>query len=224
MTNISNAPKEQRDVSITPSGFFGDSADMIGTIENFLTEEELETLSSFARTLNVWDKTETHYNEEGTVIYEAEYWKDRVATDMTLRSVDQKIPEMIRTIHNRLKPLVEDFYNVTVEATSPTIVRWFPGQFQSPHADKELHDGGNEGKPNDFPHYDIGCLFYLNDDYDGGELYYPLQELKIKPKPGSVHFHPGDRFFLHGVTEISNGIRYTSPSFWRIISHGQKNE
>lgn len=216
---ITNRLDSIKPKSITPSGFFGNSDENIVELKDFMTENELSTLLNFARNLNTWDKTETHYNENGTVIYEAEYWKDRVASETTLDMINPEIVIMIKGMVNRLKPIVENHFKVRVRPTGATIVRWLPGQLQNPHADKELHDGPDAGKPNDFPHYDIASLFYINDDYEGGELYFPKQNIKIKPKSGSAYFFPGDMNYIHGVTEIKNGIRYTCPFFWTITKH-----
>lgn len=211
--------KGSNPVSITPSGYFGNSPDKIIKIDNFLTETELDIIGNFARNLKEWDVTRSHYNEDGTIIYEADYWKDRVATLHTLEKQDPMIPNYIKRAIARLKIVIEDTYDVTVSSTNPTIVRWLPGQLQNPHADKELHEGENAGKPNDFPWYDVGALFYLNDDYEGGELYFPNQGVEFKPTAGSAFFFPGDMNYIHGVREIKSGIRYTSPMFWTIRSH-----
>ncbi len=206
-------------ISITPSGFFGDSADNIVAIEDFMTEEELKLLNDFARSNETWDVTETHYNEDGTVIYDSGYWDHRVATAPILKSVAPEVAEVIKGMQERLKTKVDEFFNVDARPTSPAIVRWLPGQRQQPHADKELHEGEGRGKPNDFPYYDIAGLFYINDDYEGGELYFPNQGIQFKPKPGAAYFFPGDMNYIHGVTEIKSGIRYVCPFFWTIKSH-----
>jgi hypothetical protein len=206
-------------VSITPSGFFGDSPDNIVALENFMTPEELEFLDTFARNNTTWDYTESHYNEEGVCIYDASYWENRVATADTLASVDPKAVEIIVGMQQRLKAEVDKFLQVDAWPTSPAVVRWLPGQLQMPHADKELHEGENRGKPNDFPYYDIAGLFYLNDDYEGGELYFPNQGIQFKPKRGAAYFFPGDMNYIHGVTEVKSGIRYVSPFFWTILKH-----
>lgn len=202
-------------VSITPSGFFGSSSDQIQARENFMTREEHSYLIEIAKNLNKWDVTETHYNEDGTVIYDSEYWKDRVATGRTLNEIDPKIYDVINGMVERLKTEVDSFFNVNARPTSPAIVRWLPGQLQMPHADKELHDG----TPNDFPYYDLAGLFYLNDDYEGGELYFPHQNIEFKPKAGAAYFFPGDKNYIHGVREIKSGIRYVIPFFWTILEH-----
>lgn len=210
-------------VSITPSGFFGSSKTMIQSRENFMTKEELEFLSNAAKNINKWDITETHYNENGTIIYDSSYWDNRVASRPILDAIDPKISETISILVERLKIEVDKFFKVDAFPTSPAIVRWLPGYRQEPHADKELHTGPDAGKPNDFPWYDLAGLFYLNDDYEGGELYFPNQGIQFKPKPGAAYFFPGDMNFVHGVTEITSGIRYVIPFFWTILSHtGEK--
>jgi len=205
--------------SITPSGFFGSSPDMIQARENFMTKEEHEFLLNAAKNITNWDVTETHYNEDGTVIYDSEYWKDRVATGRSLDKEDPEISRVILKLVERLKVEVDNFFSVDAKPTSPAIVRWFPGQLQMPHADKELHEGENAGKPNDFPWYDIAGLFYLNEDYEGGELYFPNQKIQFKPKQASAYFFPGDMNYIHGVTKIDSGIRYVIPFFWTILKH-----
>jgi len=209
----------KRSPSITPSGWFGDSKDMIVELENFMTQEEIEFLEKSAKSLTIWDVTESHVNENGTVVYDSDYWKDRVATTPSLNKNDPKIAPVIAGLFKRLQPIVEEFYKVEVVPTGTTIVKWLPGQFQNPHADKELHEGPDAGLPNDFPNYDLSSLFYLNDDYEGGELYFPLQGVKFKPKKGAAYFFPGDRNYIHGVTEVKSGLRFTCPFFWRIAKH-----
>jgi hypothetical protein len=205
--------------SITPSGFFGDSPENIVSLDNFIREDELNILNNFIRNNKVWDITETHYNENGTVIYDSNYWADRVITYPNISKIDTSIIDTIESMVARLKIEVDSYFSVDAAPTSPAMVRWLPGQFQMPHADKELHSGPDAGQPNDFPWYDIAGLFYINDDYEGGELYFPNQGIQFKPKSGSAYFFPGDMNYIHGVGEIKSGIRYTVPFFWTIKKH-----
>jgi hypothetical protein len=90
-------------VSITPSGFFGDSPDNIVALENFMTEEELSKLNDFIRSNTNWDVTETHHNENGTVTYDADYWANRVATYPTIQKSSLEVPVIIEKMVRRLK-------------------------------------------------------------------------------------------------------------------------
>jgi len=210
---------EGNPVSITPSGFFGNGKENIVELENFMTDKEVEFLNNFIRSNTIWDITETHYNDEGTIIYDADYWKDRVITKPNIEKANPKVSIIINNMVARLKPIVDDFFKVDAMPTNPAMVKWLPGQLQMPHADKELHVGEDAGKPNDFPWYDLASLFYINDDYEGGELYFPHQDIQFKPKVGAAYFFPGDMNYIHGVAEVKSGIRYTVPFFWTIIEH-----
>jgi hypothetical protein len=217
--NTNEAITVIRKPSLTPSGFFGNGPENIVELENFMTEQEINFLENAARNITIWDITQSHMNENGTVTYDSDYWKDRVATGPTLGKNDPLIGPIINGLYKKLEPVIEKHFNVKIRPTGETIVRWLPGQFQNPHADKELHEGPDAGTPNDFPYYDIASLFYLNEDYEGGELYFPLQGIKFKPKRGAAYFFPGDMNYVHGVTEIKSGIRYTCPFFWEILEH-----
>jgi hypothetical protein len=202
--------------SITPSGFFGNTDKSIVEVLNFITEEELRILNTFARNNSSFDAGNTEYNEDGTLIYDNDVWVNRVATRETLEKTGPEIIEVVEKIVSRFKVIIEDFFDVRVIPTGPAIVRWPVGARQEPHADKELHEGPDAGKANAFPWYDIGTVFYLNDDYEGGELYFPKQGIEFKPKAGAGYFFPGDMNYIHGVRPVTSGARYTSPVFWTI--------
>jgi len=74
-------------------------------------------------------------------------------------------------------------------------------------------------EPNDFPWYDLAGLFYFNDDYEGGELYFPQHGIEFQPVAGAAYFFPGDMYYAHGVRPIKSGNRFTSPFFWTIVKH-----
>ena len=65
-----------------------------------------------------------------------------------------------------------------------------------------------------------GVVLYLNDDYEGGELFYPEYNHSYKPKRKDLVMHVGD--IIHGVRSVTNGIRYAATLLVRI--KGQYNE
>ena len=76
--------------SITPSGFFGTSKDNIIELENFMTEEEIDFLEKSAKAITIWDVTESHVNENGTTIYDADYWKDIIGAEGDFTLTEEK--------------------------------------------------------------------------------------------------------------------------------------
>jgi predicted 2-oxoglutarate/Fe(II)-dependent dioxygenase YbiX len=188
-----------------------------------MTKEDKELLYNFAVNLENWHKDESVYDKDGVMIYDASFWANRVANQKEIAQQDSAniVRDKIVELLARFKEKVDAHLNVNAVPTFPAFVRWFPGNYQLPHADKELHEGENSGKPNNFPYYDIAGLMYLNDDYEGGELYFPQHDIEFKPKAGAAYFFPGDKNFIHGVKEVTAGVRYTLPFFWTIVGHGK---
>ncbi len=215
--------EDQKPKSITPSGFFGNSTDNIVEIRDFLTIEERKRLMDFALNNKIWDITETHRDPDGLVLYDHRVWENRVCTYNSLMASDPTILDLIYSMIARLKIEVDAFFNVDAKETGPAIVRWPVGTRQEPHADKEFHSGPEKGRANDFPWYDLAGLFYFNDDYEGGELYFPQHGIEFQPVAGAAYFFPGDMNYTHGVRPVTSGNRFTSPFFWTIQKHtGEK--
>ena len=60
---------------------------------------------------------------------------------------------------------------------------------------------------------DVSFLFYLNDQYGGGELEFPDLGLTIKPKKGMMIAFPSYKDFAHMVHPVTWGHRYTLVSW-----------
>lgn len=199
-----------------PSGYFGSSPDNIVEVLDIITIEEQQYLLNFAKNNNIWDITESQYNENGNIIYDHRVWENRVATYHTLESADKNVILILNEVIKRVQKDIEKKFKISVWPTHPAIVRWPEGTLQHPHADKELHEGPDAGTENEFPWYDIGTIFYLNDDYEGGELHFPKQKIAFKPKARAAYYFPGDLNYIHGVNIVKKGCRYTSPWFWTV--------
>ena len=100
--------------------------------------------------------------------------------------------------HDEMLYQVLDFFNVKVKTYMNPMSKWPIGGDQRPHADKEWADGSAAGQN----YYDIGSVIYLNNDFEGGEVYFPQHDIELKPIAGSAVAFPGDMFFLHGVNEV----------------------
>ena len=60
---------------------------------------------------------------------------------------------------------------------------------------------------------DVSFLFYLNDQYGGGELEFPDLGLTIKPKKGMMIAFPSYKEFAHKVHPVTWGHRYSLVSW-----------
>lgn len=195
-------------------GHFGNSASNIVVIENFVELEDLKLIQKFCPTISEWNNsTESVYAEDGTCLYNADYWNDRQCSSEILEKLNKQVWLLVDKYIDKMQKTIEDFYKVKVSKRPPVIMKWRPGIEQRPHADKQL----NDGRPNAFTDYDLNSLFYYNDDFEGGDLFYPQHDITVRPKPGLAVMHPGDVNYLHGVTMITQGFRYTTPSFYTVV-------
>lgn len=55
----------------------------------------------------------------------------------------------------------------------------------------------------------VSLVSYLNDNYDGGELSFRLQNLKIKPKAGDLYIFPSNYMYPHTAEKVTSGIKYS---------------
>lgn len=61
------------------------------------------------------------------------------------------------------------------------------------------------------PYYSctVSAVVYLNDDYEGGEIEFVRQNLKIKPNKGDIILFPSNYVYEHASCEIFSGIKYS---------------
>jgi len=172
----------------------------IGTLVNFITEDEQKRLLDYVRADDApWEN----------VLPPDHLWHARIIDPRAMA------PDILRTmimIRRRAANLIMRYYEIPGPVFGDTLqlVRWRTGDFQKPHADCELPDGS----PSEFPWRAFVSIVYLNDDYDGGEIYFPTQDIYPKLGPRTVAFFPCTAEYLHGVKRVEQGTRYTISSFF----------
>ncbi len=113
-------------------------------------------------------------------------------------------------IAKKFQEAVESIFGREVKPNTSHAQKWDVGGYASPHSD----NSDFEGVPNSFQINKYVGILYLNEDYDGGELYFTEHDISIKPSAYSFISFPGGVENIHGVSEITSGTRYTMVSFW----------
>lgn len=178
----------------------------ISITENFLTEEEAAYLISVAESVNssTW-RTE---GENSPEVENFEFWDDK---NLFLHKLPNFDRDLILTLEERAHAIYEKTYGLEglgVRYVSINIIhRFSPGHLMDTHQDRGPHYTNN-----DIMH---GFVIYINDNYSGGEIYYPKKDIAIKPNARSLVIHPGTEEYTHGVKPVESGLRYTLTSFSR---------
>lgn len=55
----------------------------------------------------------------------------------------------------------------------------------------------------------VSSVGYLNDDYEGGELFFDKLNLKIKPKAGDLYLFPSSYIYSHSAMPVVSGTKYS---------------
>lgn len=55
----------------------------------------------------------------------------------------------------------------------------------------------------------LSSVGYLNDDYEGGELYFPKFNLVVKPEAGDLYLFPSNFIYSHQALPVKNGTKYS---------------
>ena len=119
-----------------------------------------------------------------------------------LSDIKAKIIEAVASIKNLdPKQIVEIGYHTQ---------KWEPGAYARKHSDN-TDEHGNTGP---FERSRYAGFIYLNDNFDGGLLRFPDQNIEIQPKAGTLAVFDGGHKNMHEVSLITKGVRYTIGSFW----------
>jgi hypothetical protein len=104
--------------------------------------------------------------------------------------------------YSQIKP-VDDYRSMFSLAPltyweSFNFVKYGPGQHFQIHSDHG---------------YSYTCVLslvgYLNDDYEGGELYFDKLNLMIKPKAGDLYLFPSSFVYSHAAMPVKSGFKYS---------------
>ena len=121
-------------------------------------------------------------------------------------------PKIIDLMHNVVKEVINPFYGVEVcESEVPQILSYGIGGHYCPHIDGEslwqTPDGELIWKKS--TERDLSMVFYLNDDFEGGDFIFPDLKIRVRPEPGMLVCFPSNHHYKHGVDPVTRGKRYS---------------
>ena len=61
----------------------------------------------------------------------------------------------------------------------------------------------------------LSSVLYLNDNFEGGELYFPRFDVTYKPKAGSLLLFPSNYPYEHGSKPVTQGKKYCVLAWYR---------
>jgi hypothetical protein len=174
--------------------------------------------------------------QEATVGYKEKMKNYRDCFDFKLKKLDYPnkdkhqilFDEVWQDAYDAQAVAVQDYcarYNIVMTYwEAMNFIKYGPGQHFREHADHG---------------YSYNCVVslvgYVNDDYEGGGLYFNKLGLNIKPKAGDLYIFPSTYLFSHTALPVDSGLKYSlvtmldynsythGPDFEDLIQKRQKN-
>lgn len=129
-----------------------------------------------------------------TKAYDTEFIREKINWGLNIHKVTSFTDPHVDIVEHSPGPQKPGF-------TEPIYVNW-----------KEAWDGY------------LACNIYLNDDYDGGEVYFPDRDYRFKPRANSIVTWPGNKNFIHGITETKVTNRYVYGLFVKFADYDKYNK
>lgn len=159
--------------------------------KNFLLPEELRTLDEIFLK-NLWTNINGRISD--TQVEETSFIFDKM--EQLVQSVN---PEYFINMHNHITKMdVGDFHPVHADCHDYLEVRAKSKTYVPPNP-------FTLEKNNLY-----GTVIYLN-SFEGGEIYYPEQDVIIKPDAGDLVVHSSDQHCSHGV-KLVKSVRFSIPN------------
>lgn len=117
--------------------------------------------------------------------------------------------EILHIINMSIQNTVSKYYNSIYKTRSLFYSKMCKGSFNRLHYDNYyLSAIDRQIKARAGYEKDKSALLYLSNDYSGGELSFPLQNVELQPKAGTLIFFEGDDTVPHEVKKVLSGERH----------------
>ena len=131
-------------------------------------------------------------------------------SDPLLRSTNELLFNKIVIVQR----LLYEAYGIKFPYAEPcSVLRYREGQFYKRHVDNLLLSSRFQEVEQGIPTRDISIVGYLNDGFEGGETFFDRQNVKVKPKAGSVLVFPAYFTHPHESLPVIKGEKYAFTSW-----------
>jgi len=179
----------------------GNKLENIKLFSNFISPEECKAIIESVKNVEPSSEKPVQFSTDGEPLTFRRDWDINTYID--------KYDKIVRDV-------IEAEYPVRVKSRSAKIAEWTKNDIY------ELHI--NDLGINDFNN--MSATIYLNDDFEGGEYYFPPSLLGgittrrhagFRMQAGDLIVFPGSQHYNHIISKVTSGSRYTIPLWYTFI-------
>ncbi len=164
--------------------------------------------------------TQGVFDSKKSSAQQIEFEIDSATRNAQIVDHDNEITNNLAVILKRaVKNFIEPFYDVQIYSAEPIqFLRYGEGGFYKPHCDGEaLWNAGGQLIWKRNTERDLSAIVLLNDDFDGGLLFFQEQGITILPRAGTLVVFPSTHHFIHAVTPVIRGEKFSLVSWMDIV-------
>ncbi len=185
-------------------------------VKNFITPEEIKEYESIIKnvTEEQWDEW---YTSQLKVFTKQKFGREDVENlvkeglyEITSNWNDKNYSFINAEIHRR----IDNRFNSVLEKTKEGLRLSGFYFFQRMYDGIQLVSHHDQNTDESIQH---AAVIYINNDYNGGEIFWAKKDFEMKPDPGDLLLFGGNREWEHGVRFVKAGpMRYVLPAFIKI--------
>jgi len=182
----------------------------IFVIENYLDAAEARRLTVFAekqegkRLMVIDNETSTPGNIK--LVEDERRITERVVMGKEQQTLNNMIEKAYRELPKKLLGREAQWFE------TPQLLRYYPGGHYIGHADSQNLNGDTQMWEKKMDR-DLSLLIYLNNAFDGGEVFFKKFNFSLRPKAGMLVMFPSDSRYMHEAQTITQGVRYAVVSW-----------
>jgi predicted 2-oxoglutarate/Fe(II)-dependent dioxygenase YbiX len=186
---------------------------------NAIGRVDLDFLTNYLRRAEMTDSLVSNFEDEpasGDVEWVV---NKKVRDTQEVRLSETAVAKVSAIVDASVGAFIDPFYAVKVrDWESPHILHYGRGGHYTAHVDAETlyTDDLDRVFWEKTLDRDLSVVYFVNDDFAGGELVFPDIDLVVKPQAGTLVCFPSDHNYIHGVNPVTSGHRYTIVTWMRV--------
>jgi hypothetical protein len=185
-------------------------------VKNFITEEDIKEYTDLIEktTEEEWDQW---YMDQLKVFTKSKFGREDVENlvkeglyEITSNWNDKNLSFISLDLHRR----IDKRFNDVLEKTGENLILSGFYFIQRMYNGVQLVSHHDQNTDESIIH---AAVIYINNDYNGGEIFWAKKDFEMKPNPGDLLLFGGDPEWEHGVRFVTEGPkRYVLPGFIKI--------
>ena len=195
------------------------SRDNVLIQKNAIRAADLKFLTEYVRQARMTDSLVSNFEDDAPEGEVAWVVNKKIRDTQEVHLPDIMVKKLNSIGDASIRAFINPFYQIAVRDSEPSqILHYGVGGHYIPHVDAETlykDDSGIDIWEKTLDR-DLSIVYFLNDDFAGGELVFPELKLVVKPEPGTLVCFPSDHHYIHGVNPVTSGHRYTIVTWMRV--------